>query len=67
MRPTERLTHVADNEWRSAFMGDNPLVAPRGYGVAKTPWRALQRAGWEASVKSKVYDYFSVVLAPLVC
>jgi hypothetical protein len=48
MRPTERLTHIADNEWRSAFMGDNPMLAPRGYGVAKTPWGAVQDAAWAA-------------------
>jgi hypothetical protein len=23
-------------------MGDNPLLAPKGFGVAKTPWRAVQ-------------------------
>jgi hypothetical protein len=44
------LTHVADNEWRSVFMGGYPMLAPRGFGVAKTPWRAVQRTqldeGW---------------------
>ena len=29
-------------------MGDNPLLAPRGFGVAKTPWRAVQKAAWAA-------------------
>ena len=28
------LTHVADNEWSSVFMGDNPMLAPAG-----TAWR----------------------------
>jgi hypothetical protein len=28
-----------------------------------TPWRAVQRAAWEASLKTKVDDDFSVVLA----
>jgi hypothetical protein len=28
-----------------------------------TPWRAIQREGWEASLKTKVDDDFSVVLA----
>jgi hypothetical protein len=27
------LTHVADREWRSVFISDNPLLAPRGFGV----------------------------------
>jgi hypothetical protein len=31
------LTHVSEDEWRCVLMGDNPLFAPRGFGVAKTP------------------------------
>ena len=42
------LTHAADNQWRSVFMGDNPMLAPRGYGVAPTPWGAVQDAAWAA-------------------
>src|SRR5688572_28529232 len=42
------LTHIADGEWRCVFMGDNPMLAPRGYGVAPTPWRAVQEAAWAA-------------------
>jgi hypothetical protein len=42
------LTHVADGEWRSSFMGENLLLAPRGFGVAPTPWRAVQEAAWAA-------------------
>jgi hypothetical protein len=42
------LTHIADGEWRCVFMRDNPLLAPRGYGVAPTPWRAVQDAAWAA-------------------
>jgi hypothetical protein len=42
------LSHVADNEWRSVFMGDNPMLAPRGFGVAKTPCGAVQQAAWAA-------------------
>ena len=38
------LSHIADGEWRCVFMGDNPLVAPKGYGVAPTPWKAVQQA-----------------------
>ena len=40
------LTHVADAEWRAAFVG-HPLFAPVGYGVAATPWRAVQRTAWD--------------------
>jgi hypothetical protein len=42
------LTHVGPREWRCTLMGDNPLLAHRGYGVAPTPWAAVQRAGWAA-------------------
>jgi hypothetical protein len=38
------LSHIADEEWRAVFMGENALLAPRGFGVAPTPWRAVQRA-----------------------
>ncbi len=27
-------------------MGESALLAPRGYGVAATPWRAVQMAAW---------------------
>ena len=42
------LTEIEPREWRCALMGDNLLLAPRGYGVAPTPWRAVQMAGWAA-------------------
>jgi hypothetical protein len=42
------LSHVADGEWRCVFTGDNPMLAPKGYGVAPTPWAAVQRAAWAA-------------------
>ena len=42
------LSHIADGEWRAVFMGENALLAPRGFGVASTPWRAVQRAAWAA-------------------
>jgi len=25
----------------------NPIFAPTGFGVAKTPWQAVQQAAWE--------------------
>jgi len=42
------LSQIADGEWRCYFMGENTLLAPQGYGVAPTPWRAVQRAAWAA-------------------
>jgi len=36
------LTHVAEGEWRATFMG-HPMFAPAGFGVAATPWAAVQR------------------------
>ena len=42
------LSHIANEEWRAVFMGENALLAPRGFGVAATPWRAVQRAAWAA-------------------
>jgi hypothetical protein len=29
-------------------MGENPMLAPKGYGVARTPWDAVEMAGWAA-------------------
>jgi hypothetical protein len=29
-------------------MGLNPLFAPHGFGVAPTPWQAVQEAAWVA-------------------
>jgi hypothetical protein len=46
------LSHITEGEWRAQFM-DNPLVAPRGFGVAPTPWRAVQMAAWAAIGKSQ--------------
>jgi hypothetical protein len=41
------LSHIAEDEWRAVFMG-HPMFAPAGFGVAKTPWQAVQRAAWAA-------------------
>jgi hypothetical protein len=38
------LSHIADDEWRAVFIGENALLAPRGFGVAPTPWGTLVRA-----------------------
>ena len=40
------LSHITEGEWRAQFMGESALLAPRGYGVAATPWRAVQMAAW---------------------
>ncbi len=42
------LTHITEGEWRAQFMGESALLAPRGYGVAASPWQAVQRAAWAA-------------------
>jgi hypothetical protein len=42
------LTHIAEAEWRAVFMGPNPMVAPKDFGVASTPWGAVQMAAWAA-------------------
>jgi hypothetical protein len=39
------LWHVTEGEWRAMFLGD-PLISARGFGVAATPWGAVQRAAW---------------------
>jgi hypothetical protein len=41
------LSHIAEGEWRATFAG-NPMFAPAGYGVAPTPWGAVQRAAQAA-------------------
>jgi hypothetical protein len=48
------LSHIADDEWRAVFMGENALLAPRGFGVAATPWQAVQRAAWMAFKKGEL-------------
>jgi hypothetical protein len=41
------LSHIGEGEWRATFMR-SPMFAPEGFGVAKTPWQAVQRAAWAA-------------------
>jgi hypothetical protein len=41
------LTHIAEDEWRARF-SEHPLWSSKGFGVAATPWRAVQQAGWSA-------------------
>jgi hypothetical protein len=40
------LSHITEGEWRAVFMGPNAMLAPKGFGVAVTPWRAVQDAAW---------------------
>jgi hypothetical protein len=41
------MSHIAEGEWRARFMS-SPMFAPAGFGVAPTPWAAVQQAAWEA-------------------
>jgi hypothetical protein len=41
------LSHIAEGEWRAQFSA-HPMWASMGYGVAPTPWRAVQIAAWAA-------------------
>ena len=41
------LSHITDGEWRATFM-ENEKWAPRGFGVAPTPWGAVQMAALAA-------------------
>jgi hypothetical protein len=45
------LTHIADGEWWAVFMGPNPMLAPKGFGVAPTPWGAVQQAAWATACR----------------
>ena len=40
------LSHIAEGEWRATFRGD-PMISAMGYGVAPTPWGAVQMAAWD--------------------
>jgi hypothetical protein len=42
-------SHIAEGEWRAQFMS-NP--APKGFGVAATPWKAVQIAARAALTQS---------------
>ena len=41
------LSHITEGEWRARFSVD-PMISSAGYGVAATPWGAVQRAAWAA-------------------
>jgi hypothetical protein len=41
------LSHITDGEWRAQFSA-HPMWASVGFGVAATPWRAVQIAAWSA-------------------
>src|SRR5688572_18987081 len=34
-----------EDHWRARF-GSHPMISDDGYGVADTPWGAVQRASW---------------------
>jgi len=39
------LARIAAGEWRAYVTLENQKLAPVGYGVAATPWRAVQLGG----------------------
>jgi hypothetical protein len=41
------MSHIGEGEWRAQFSA-HPMWASAGYGVAATPWRAVQIAAWAA-------------------
>jgi hypothetical protein len=41
------LSHIAEGEWRATFQS-HAMWAPAGFGVAPTPWKAVQDAAWMA-------------------
>jgi hypothetical protein len=41
------LSRIAEGEWRARFSVD-PMISSAGYGVAPTPWGAVQMAAWRA-------------------
>ena len=46
------LSHIAEEEWRAQFSA-HPMWALAGYGVAATPWSAVQIAAWAAVNKEE--------------
>jgi hypothetical protein len=42
------LSHIAEGEWRAQFSA-HPMWASVGFGVAATPWRAVQIAARAAA------------------
>jgi hypothetical protein len=46
------------------LMGDNPLLAPEGFGVGPDPWGAVQRAGW-AALRRQAGDAHGRVVTPV--
>jgi hypothetical protein len=50
--PPFALSHITEGEWRAQFSA-HPLWASAGYGVAATPWRAVQVAA-RAAVNNDV-------------
>ncbi len=39
------LSHIAEGEGRTRFSVD-PMISSAGFGVAPTPWGAVQMAAW---------------------
>jgi hypothetical protein len=47
------LSHIGESEWRAQFSA-HPMWASAGYGVAATPWLAVQRAAWAAIARQRL-------------
>ena len=44
------LTNITDDGWRATFHS-NPQLSADGFATDDKPWRAVQRAAWEALTK----------------
>jgi hypothetical protein len=42
------LSHITEGAWRAVFMEPSPMLAPKGFGVDPTLWRAVHDAAWRA-------------------
>ena len=52
--PFAKLADLAEDridQERATFMA-HPMFAPTGFGVAPTPWEAVQRAAWAAITRT---------------
>jgi hypothetical protein len=62
-RSLPKQPHISQARHVQTSKGGHEPVATAGTAQEATRWRAVQRAAWAASLKTKVDDDFSVVLA----
>ena len=48
------ITRMEDH-WRARF-GSHPMISDDGYGMADTPWGAVQRASWMVMKRATKVD-----------